>query len=239
MYNLTFSKNLHRLQNIEENKLMFQEEYVECPNKNRAIRLYPKSLRSGFIEVIDLNSKKVLHTREENGIHICPTFTEDTNIVIYATIDFNWYCPPIINLWHLEENIIEEIITSHNPQSFLLLANSPKSNKLIIGTVDGSISAYNMLLKKVIWHFENPIWEHSDRILSLSISECGEKVAILQKYMLSVYDFTTGNKFFSTPFMEEYESCEFAENDTFIRVIHAEKATVNINCKQFNHNSLA
>lgn len=51
------------------------------------------------------------------------------------------------------------------------------------------------------------------------------------KNTLTVYDFKTGNKLFSTPFMEKYSGCEFGDNDDFICVAHKEKETVKITYK--------
>lgn len=208
----------------------YREWQIISPDNKRALR-FRHQARESTIEVIDLKTQQVLHTRKDHGDHTSATFTEDENIIIYITHDNNWRWGPIINMWDLEDDTHEEFVTDHHPQSSVIMEITPKSQRLVLGTIDGSISAYNMQTLKVLWHHEKSEDGKHNSILSLAISECGEKVATLQKDILSVYDFATGNKLLSSPFMEEYISCEFGENDSFIRVIHPEKAAVKISCQ--------
>ncbi|WP_022942466.1 WD40 repeat domain-containing protein [Psychromonas hadalis] len=182
------------------------------------------------IEIIDVESQQILHQRTEVGqYHTCGMFTENENIVIYFSFDKNWFIPPLINIWDLKSNTVEQICTFHHFQASVLTFTFHNATKrLVLGDFDGYISAFSMQTHKEIWHHETP--KHND-ILSLSFSICGEKVAALQKDNLTVYDFTTGNKLLSTPLMDEYSTCQFQEEDLFIHLTHPGKTTIKINCK--------
>jgi WD40 repeat protein len=195
---------------------------------NKAIRL-PRYQYS--IEIVDLENQQVLHQRTDyGGFHTCGAFTEDENIIIYLTFDKHWYIPPVIKIWDLKNDSIEEIITSHDTQSrYLTLAYHNTTQRLILGGFDGNISAYDMRTREEIWLHEN--LGHCI-ILALAFSECGEKIAVLQKEIFTIYDFISGKILLSTPLLDEYSTCQFQEKDLVIHISHPEKETIKINCKE-------
>lgn len=186
-----------------------------------------------LIEVIDLENQKILHQRTDyGGFHSCGTFTENENIIIYLTFDRHWYVPPIIKIWDLKHDTITDITTSHDTQSeCLILEYHNQTKRLILGGFDGSISLYNMRTHDLMWHKEKPQKSMLDPIISFSFSGSGKKVAVLQKDSFTVYEVTTGRKHLSSPLLDEYFTCQFIDEDTFIHITHPEKETIKINCK--------
>lgn len=201
--------------------------YLPDPAKKRVLcsKKYQYS-----IEMIDLETKKTLFQRtDSSGYHCSGIFTEDENVVLYITYDKHWYFSPTINIWDLKKGSVESILTDHNTQSeWLLTAFNKNRNLLALGDYDGSFSTYNIQTRAVIKHVPAIPKSAYNQILCLCISECGEKLAILRKDVLVIYDFTTAEKLFSTPLMETYSKCKFREGDAIICVTHPEKSPINI-----------
>jgi WD40 repeat protein len=210
--------------------MSFQQPDITNLDNNKVLR-FPRF--KYLIEVIDLESQKILHQRTDHGgYHTCGTFTENENIVIYLTFDHHWFSPPIIKIWNLKKGTVEEIITSHDTQApHLTLAYHNAMQRLVLGAFDGYVSAYNIQKKEVMWHYKQPENSNIDHFLSMDFSKCGEKVATLQKDNMTIYDFTTGKKLLSTPLMDEYSTCRFQAEDLLIHLTHDTKQPIKISCK--------
>lgn len=212
------------------NKKAMMEHFnlnLSNPDNNRILR----SKRNQYsIAVIDQKTQQVLYQREDfGGYHTGGIFTEDENIVIYLTVDPRWYVPPIIKIWNLKENSVADIITSHDIQdASLKIAYNAPLQRLVLGSLDGSHSIYNLYSRAIIHHHYAPEPHNNNQIVCLAVSGCGEIVAVLQEDMLVLYDCTTGKKQFSSPLMNIYSDCQFAKNDLLIQVTHPQHAPINI-----------
>lgn len=182
------------------------------------------------IEVIDVADQQVLHHRTNTSrYHTCGTFTDDENIVIYITVDYRWYLTPEINIWDLKTDTLKHIDTKHHFQELYFDLSYHKTlQRIALGGRFGNVSAYDMKTHEELWCQETDSW---NVLLSLDFSDCGDKIAALQKDQLTVYDFTTGNIRLSVPLADEYSTCEFQEEDLCIHVSHPEKETIRICCK--------
>ncbi|OUR77122.1 hypothetical protein A9Q75_15465 [Colwellia psychrerythraea] len=185
------------------------------------------------IEIIDLTNQQVLHQRTDyGGDNTSGTFTENEDVVIYLTVCKHGYIPPIIKIWDLKNDTFDEIVTPHSTQHlYLPVAYHKVMRRLVIADFIGGISTYNVQTREIMWYKESPEDSNVHHIIFLAFSECGDKVAALQKDKLTVYDFTTGKIRLSTPLMDEYSTCEFQEEDLYIHVNHPEKETIRVCCK--------
>ena len=199
------------------------------PDNKRALR---SKRHQYLIEIFNQETQQVLFQREDlGGYHRCGTFTEDENVVIYITFDKHWYLSPVINIWDLEKDHVESIFTSHNSQlETMLIAYSMDKQHLVLGSsFDGEISTYDIKKYKVIKHIPFCAEQKNTHILYLDLSGCGEKIAVLQEDTLSVYNFTTGKKLFSTPLLTTYSRCQFHETEAIVTITHPEKPPIHIN----------
>lgn len=199
------------------------------PDNKRALR---SKRHQYLIEIFNLETQQVLFQREDlGGYHRCGTFTEDENVVIYITFDKHWYLSPIINIWDLEKDHVESIFTSHNSQleSMLIAYNRHKQHLVLGSCFDGEISTYDIKKRKVIKHIPSCAEKKNTQILYLDLSGCGEKIAVLREDILTVYNFKTGEKLFSTPLLTTYTRCQFHETEPIISITHSEKSPIHIN----------
>ena len=176
------------------------------------------------IEIVDVETKQtVLNRHDYSGYINMGFFTENDEFVVYMTFDErNWRLHPTINLWDLKKDSVETIQTKHDPQnSFFAVAYHKKMERLVLGDVVGSVSAYSIQPLKTIWYYEGPgygptayisAYNFEYEILSIDISECGNKIAVLDRKNLTLYDFKTGRQLLVYPLEKNYSKCRFQDN---------------------------
>ena len=206
----------------------FQEFQVISPDNKRIIRVPQGGRGITHIEVLDFETKEVLHKQESYGGYSDAVFTDNENIIIYVLLDPTWYGGPTIHIWNLENNTVEEHMTEREPRAPIEIHICFKAQKIILTSMYGGISAHNIQPLNTIWNHKPPEDDIEYGILSLAVSKCGEKVAALQKDLLTTYNVETGEKLFTTPLMEVYKFCEFGDNDNFISITHPEKDPIKI-----------
>lgn len=190
--------------------------YVLSQNKRMALQ---NQRRSYWIKIVDVETKKTLHYRSDYSGYInIGFFTQNDKFVVYMTFDeHNWRLAPNINLWNLKKDSVETIHTKHDPQhQYIEFAYHKKLERLVLGGLDGSVSAYSTQPLKSIWYYERPVYDRTsyhlnEEILSIDISDCGDKIAVLDKKTLTLYDFNTGKQLLVYPLKKQYSKCKFQD----------------------------
>lgn len=201
--------------------------YLPDLNNKRALCT---EINQYVIKVIDIDTQQVLFQRKDlGGYHRCGIFTEDENIVIYITFDKHWYISPVINIWNLKEDSVDSIVTPHNSQleSMQIAYNMPKQH-LVLGSYDGCISTYHIQTRKLIAHIPTQEANDSKKIIGLSISPCAEKIALLRKNSLEIYDVNRAKKLLSMALISTYSQCQFDDNKATVSITHPDKPPINI-----------